>query len=117
MTPNEYQKAALRTESTLQVEDGEDHTLLRLLHGILGMSGETGECADLVKKHIYQGHDLDPEHVAKELGDVCWYIAVAADALGYDFETILEMNIDKLKARYKDGFTVQESLHRDENDI
>ena len=112
MTINEYQTAALRTAQTdkLSVSD-------LLLNSALGLCGESGEVADLIKKHRFQGHDLDLDHVAKELGDISWYLAVGAYAIGYDLETILQMNVDKLKARYPDGFSVDRSLHRAENDV
>lgn len=79
--------------------------------------GESGECIDIMKKYLFQGHAMDAEHMAKELGDVAWYLAVSANAIGYDLETILQMNVDKLKARYPDGFDTEHSLHRQENDI
>ena len=71
----------------------------------------------MVKKHLFQGHELDTEHMAKELGDVAWYIAVSAHAIGYDLETILQMNVDKLRKRYPDGFETDKSLHRQEGDV
>lgn len=118
MTPNTYQKEALRTVPPMVPDGtGEDHFHLRLMHGALGVAGEAGEVTDLVKKHIFHGHDLDKEHLAKELGDVCWYLAVTADVIGYDFETILKMNIEKLRARYPDGFSSERSINRDPNDI
>jgi NTP pyrophosphatase (non-canonical NTP hydrolase) len=112
MTINEYQAAALRTAQT-------DKFLASdlLLNSSLGLCGESGEVADIVKKFRFQGHDLDFEHIAKELGDIAWYLAVGADAIGYDLETILQMNVDKLKARYPDGFSTDRSLHRAENDV
>ena len=112
MTINEYQTAALRTAQTDKLTSNE---LWR--NSALGLSGESGEVADLVKKHRFQGHDLDIDHVAKELGDIAWYLAVGAYAIGYDLETILQMNVDKLKARYPDGFSTGCSLHRDKNDV
>lgn len=112
MTINEYQTAALRTAQT-------DKFLASdlLLNSALGLCGESGEVADIVKKFRFQGHDLDFEHIAKELGDIAWYLAVGADAIGYDLETILQMNVDKLKARYPNGFSADRSLHRDKNDV
>ena len=112
MTINEYQTAALRTAQTDKLSASD-----LLLNSALGLCGESGEVADLVKKHRFQGHDIDVEHIAKELGDVAWYLAVGAYAIGYDLETILQMNVDKLKARYPDGFSADRSLHRVENDI
>lgn len=76
-----------------------------------------GECIDILKKHLYQGHAFDSEHMAKELGDVAWYLAISAEAIGYDLETIFQMNIDKLRARYPNGFDAEHSLHRRANDI
>lgn len=111
MTINEYQKEALRTESGMNKE------YPRLLNGLMGLNGEAGEAIDILKKHLFHGHELEKEHLAKELGDVAWYIAISADALGYDLETILQMNIDKLKARYPDGFVTERSLHRARGDI
>lgn len=112
MTINEYQYAALRTAQTDKLTARE-----LLLNSALGLCGESGEVADLLKKYHFQGHDLDIEHIAKELGDVAWYLAVGAYAIGYDLETILQMNVDKLKARYPDGFSTDRSLHRDKNDV
>lgn len=79
--------------------------------------GKTGEAIDILKKHLFQGHELDTAHMAKELGDVAWYLAVSANAIGYDLETIMQMNVDKLKARYPDGFDAEHSLHRNQDDI
>jgi NTP pyrophosphatase (non-canonical NTP hydrolase) len=84
---------------------------------VLGLVGESGEIADLIKKNRMQGHALDIEHVAKELGDVCWYIAETATAIGCDLETIMKMNIEKLRKRYPEGFEEDKSLHRKEGDI
>lgn len=89
----------------------------RILNGLMGLNGEAGECIDILKKHLYQGHAFDSEHMAKELGDVAWYLAISAEAIGYDLETIFQMNIDKLRARYPDGFDADHSLHRRANDI
>lgn len=111
MTINEYQALAMRTSNRdLSPDD-------RLLNGALGLVGESGEIADLVKKNLMQGHVLDVEHVAKELGDVCWYIAETATAIGCDMETIMKMNIEKLRKRYPDGFDSERSQHRKEGDI
>ena len=110
---NEYQMMALRTESRLPDED----EVTPILQGLMGLVGESGEAMDILKKHIFQGHDLDKEHLAKELGDVAWYLAIAANAIGYDLETIMWMNIEKLRARYPDGFDRVHSVYRTPNDI
>lgn len=110
MTGNEYQSLALRTANGLDQKQ-------LLTNGVMGMCGEAGECVDMMKKHLFQGHDLDKEHLAKELGDVSWYVAITAYALGYDLDKIFEMNIEKLKARYPEGFDADRSMHRKEGDV
>lgn len=107
MTINEYQKEALRTASGMSKE----YPLI--LNGVLGLGGESGECLDIVKKHLFQGHELDTAHLAEELGDVAWYLAVSAHAIGMDLESILQGNVDKLRKRYPDGFDKERSLHRE----
>ena len=111
MTINEYQQAALRTESGMSKE------YPRILNGLMGLNGEAGEAIDILKKHFFQGHKFDQEHMAKELGDIARYLAVTADAIGYDLETIFQMNVDKLKARYPDGFNTEQSRNRNAGDI
>lgn len=112
MTINEYQQLALRTNPVT-----ENKSVQGIIHGVMGLNGEAGEAIDIVKKYIYQGHALDDNYLALELGDVAWYIAATADALGYDLETILQMNIDKLRARYPEGFDANRSIHRGKDDI
>ena len=109
MEINEYQQMALITENK-EVKQ-------RIVNGVLGLVGEAGECADMIKKHLFQGHKLDKEHLAKELGDICWYLAQSADALGYDLETILQMNIDKMNKRYPTGFDANNSINRINGDV
>lgn len=111
MKINEYQNLAMRTKNAAL------STEYQLINGALGLAGESGEIADMIKKHLMQGHPLDIEHIAKELGDVCWYIAETATAIGYDMETIMQMNIDKLKKRYPDGFDSERSQHREKGDV
>ena len=112
MTLNEYQKAAMRTASGMNYEN---HGAI--MNAALGICGEGGEVADLVKKAAFQGHNLDVPHVAKELGDCLWYIAVGANALGYTLDDIAQLNVDKLKARYPDGFDAEKSKNRQEGDV
>lgn len=106
MTGNEYQKLAM---VTLNPELREKDVLI---NGVMGLCGESGEAIDHVKKHLAQGHELDKEYLAKELGDIAWYLAEVATVIGYDLDDILQMNIDKLKARYPEGFSVENSLNR-----
>lgn len=109
LSPNQYQQEALRTEPRTEYP--------RILQGLMGLCGEAGEAMDILKKHLFQGHDLDREHLAKELGDVAWYLAVSADAIDFDLEEIFRMNIEKLRARYPDGFDTDRSIHRKEGDV
>ena len=110
MEINEYQKLAMRTlNPELDQKDV-------LINGVMGLCGESGEVIDLVKKHLAQGHELDKEKMAKELGDVAWYLAETAWAIGYDLEDILVMNIEKLKRRYPDGFSCEKSVKRDSHE-
>lgn len=111
MTINEYQQEALRTANSANL----DYPLI--INGVLGLAGEAGECADIVKKAYFQGHPLVSNHMAKELGDVAWYLAVTAHAIGYDLETIMQMNVDKLRSRYPEGFDQWRSLHRKAGDV
>lgn len=109
ITANDYQRAALRTASGMNYEN-----YGMLMNGVLGLCGETGEVADIVKKATFQGHELDKEHVAEELGDVAWYLAIAAYAIGYNLGDIFQGNVDKLKKRYPDGFDKSRSINREE---
>ena len=107
MTINEYQTLAMRTlNPALSEKDVR-------INGVMGLCGESGEAIDLVKKHLSQGHPLDREKLAKELGDVAWYLAETAYAIGYDLETVLQGNIEKLKSRYPKGFDCERSIRRD----
>lgn len=112
---NDYQRKAMRTASGMNYDMVGGNGLL--LNGLMGLNGEAGECIDLLKKTIFQGKPLDKEHLAKELGDVAWYLAVSAQALGYDLETVFKMNIAKLEARYPNGFEVLKSENRAEGDV
>jgi NTP pyrophosphatase (non-canonical NTP hydrolase) len=94
MTINEYQELAMRTANPEVDRDG------MLLNGVMGLCGEAGECIDLVKKNRFQGHELDRDRLIGELGDVAWYLAEAAYALGVDLEEVLSRNVEKLRKRY-----------------
>lgn len=113
MTFNEYQKEAMRTASGVSVSSNDN----LLLNGVMGLNGEAGECIDIVKKHIFQGHELDKNHIAKELSDCLWYIAVAAEGIGHKLDDIAEMNVEKLRKRYPDGFSTERSVNREKGDI
>jgi len=106
MNGNEYQKKAMRTlNKTLTKKE-------ILVNGVMGLSGESGEVIDLVKKHLFQGHNLEKEKIMNELGDVMWYVAEICEAMDFSLDDVLEYNIEKLKKRFKDGFSVEESINR-----
>lgn len=111
MRVNEYQEAAMATlNPTLDKKDV-------LINSVMGLCGESGEAIDIVKKWLMQGHELDKEHLIKELGDVAWYLAEAATALDVPLETVLQGNLDKLRQRFPNGFETEASVHRKEGDI
>ena len=111
MKVNEYQKLAMKTlNPALDKKDV-------LINSVMGLCGESGEAIDIVKKWLAQGHELDRERLAKELGDIAWYLAEAATALDISLEEILQGNIDKLKKRYPDGFDTQKSIIRLDGDL
>lgn len=83
-----------------------------LLNALMGLCGESGEAIDILKKHRFQGHPLDQDRIVKELGDIAWYLAEAAEALDIPLEEILRRNLDKLAARYPRGFAAEDSRQR-----
>mgnify|MGYP000900289341 FL=1 len=136
MEAKEYQNLAMRTndgkgterlEEWIREETGAEYkgdVMIEneidaggLLNGCLGLSGEAGELNDLVKKWIFHKKPLDREHMQKEIGDVCWDIADICHSMGFDLGEIFQMNIDKLKARYPEGFSEQRANNRSEGDI
>ena len=108
MTINEYQELAMKTlNPELSRKDV-------LINGVMGLCGESGEAIDIVKKWLAQGHELDKVKLAKELGDIAWYLAETAYALDIPLEDILQGNIDKLAKRYPEGFSAEQSRNRTE---
>ncbi|MFD0771636.1 nucleoside triphosphate pyrophosphohydrolase family protein [Bacillus sp. CGMCC 1.60114] len=114
---DQYQEAVLRTWNTNNNFGG------RVLNAALGLTGEAGEVADIVKKAIYHGHGFQPAHcsgeedgnthkLALELGDIMYYVAIMAHEMGYTLQDIAEMNIAKLAKRYPDGFSREASQKR-----
>lgn len=94
-------------------------TKLDALHyGLDGLNGEAGEALDILKKHVYQGHDLDREHLILELGDVLACLAYSCEALDISLDYVMKRNLDKLSRRYPDGyFDPDRSRNRREGDI
>ena len=112
--------AALLTRmNSLELEN--DCNVPKLLTAALGLTAESGEFTEVVKKIILQGKPYNEDnvfHMKRELGDICWYIAQACMALDTTFDEIIEMNVDKLKARYPGGeFDVHKSENRKEGDL
>lgn len=108
MNMNDYQRQAQRTARP-------DWMLVeRLTMAALGASGEAGEFADMIKKFVYHGHNLDREKLKLELGDILWYVTEAATALEYTLEDVALANIAKLQRRYPDGFDPERSKNRGE---
>ena len=106
LTANDYQRLAMKTlNPALDKRDV-------LINGVMGLCGEAGEAIDIVKKHLHQGHELDREKLIKELGDIAWYLAETAFALDVSLEKVLRGNLDKLKARYPEGFDTEKSVNR-----
>ena len=106
MTLNEFQKLAGRTSGA--GKDGERRQII----AALGLAGEAGEFANIIKKKTAHGHTVENDELADELGDVLWYLAEAATACGLTLDEIAKMNVAKLKARYPDGFSEERSRNR-----
>lgn len=110
MLGNEYQKLAARTINNDLKNDE------KVLHALHGMVGEIGEIHSIYQKH-YQGHNAEIGHMKKEVGDLMWFVAEYCTAMGWDLDEIMQMNIDKLKARFPEGFEAEKSLNRKVGDV
>lgn len=124
MTGNEYQQLAMRTNDrantprlTNAISNCHTITIAQLINGVLGLTGEAGEVSDLVKKGIFHEKGIDLEHLKKELGDCAWYLAMICDACGFTLNDVMQTNIDKLKARYPEGFDTYRANNKAEGDI
>ena len=128
MTGNKYQNYAMRTndggstgrlwDKLTAVEDcGGEIDLGGVFNACLGLAGEVGEMNDMIKKWVFHEKDLDNTHLKKELGDVMWYVAMMCQSMDWKLDDILQMNVDKLKARYPEGFDVIKANNRKEGDI
>jgi NTP pyrophosphatase (non-canonical NTP hydrolase) len=108
MTLDDYQQLAARTL-------GRDRTHeQQLANAALGLTGEAGEVAEVIKKHLFHATPLDHDALAKELGDCLWYIGAFATVLGLSLDDVAQRNIDKLRKRYPDGFDTERSRNRTE---
>lgn len=104
----EYAAAVRRTTpDSITVRDA-------LLMGAIGLCGEAGEVADMVKKLVFHNHPLDKTAIVKELGDVLWYFTLLCRAVDVSPELVMQANVAKLEARYPDGFSSAASINRGE---
>jgi NTP pyrophosphatase (non-canonical NTP hydrolase) len=130
--PNKYIEFVRQTTSPASSEypklverlnelEGQGADVSRLMTAAFGMSAEAGEFTEVVKKIFLQGKPYNEEnvfHMKRELGDLCWYLAQACMALDISFEEVLEMNYEKLSARYPEGtFSVYKSENREDGDV
>ena len=104
-------KIGNRGEDTPEIELG------GVLNAALGLSGEVGELNDMLKKWIFHEKQLDIDHAKKEAGDICWYLAMLCESFGWNLDEIMQINIDKLKARYPEGFDTYKANHRQAGDV
>lgn len=123
MTGRKYQKLAMRTNDNIATQrlvgkvviDGVD--IGGIFNACLGLSGEVGEFNDMVKKWVFHEKELDIDHAKKKAGDICWYLAMLCESFGWNLDEIMQMNVDKLKARYPEGFDIDRANHREEGDV
>ncbi|MCR1933545.1 nucleoside triphosphate pyrophosphohydrolase family protein [Clostridium tepidum] len=109
MNFKEYQEKALKTKGNYT------DSIDQLINGVMGLNGEAGEVIDIVKKYLYQGHELNKNKIIDELGDVLWYINLIANSINMSLEHIAKYNISKLEKRYPKGcFRVEDSVNRSE---
>ncbi|HHY67879.1 MAG TPA: nucleoside triphosphate pyrophosphohydrolase family protein [Alicyclobacillus sp.] len=110
MDMSEYMDIALMTAGG---PDGRVDLAEAFINGAMGLAGESGEVIDEVKKHLFQGHQLNKRKIAEELGDVLWYVCLVAHSLGFSLDEVAEMNLRKLHRRYPKGhFDVEDSIRR-----
>ena len=124
MTGNAYQRHAMRTNDEmstarleLSIDKNSKYDMGGIVMATMGLSGEVGELNDMIKKWIFHKSDMDITHAKKELGDIMWYIACMAESFGWSLDEIMQLNIDKLRARYPDGFNIDRANHRNESDV
>lgn len=135
MNANKYQKLAMRTNDgkasdrligkmqeydmkfSSEQSNKESVDIGGIFNACLGMSGEVGEFNDMIKKWVFHEKELNMEHAKKEAGDILWYVVMLCESFGWNMEEIMQMNVDKLKARYPEGFDVERANHRAEGDV
>ena len=107
MRLKDYQEKSMRTlNNDLTMEQAVNNM-------IMGIVGETWEVVDIIKKHYYQGHELDIKHIKEELGDIMFYMVNLCNYLELDMEDVIAGNHNKLMKRYPDGFSKDKSINRE----
>lgn len=135
MNANKYQKLAMRTNDgkasdrligkmqeydmkfSSEHSDNDCVDIGGIFNACLGLSGEVGEFNDMIKKWVFHEKELDMEHAKKEAGDILWYVVMLCESFGWNMDEIMQMNVDKLKARYPEGFDVERANNRAEGDV
>lgn len=137
MEATEYQQLAMRTNDgkakarligsmlgcdmewlfSQQVVIEQQIDIVGVFNSCLGLSGEVGEFNDMIKKWIFHEKPINFEHAKKEAGDICWYLAMLCESFGWSLDDIMQMNIDKLKARYPEGFDIERANNRNPKDV
>lgn len=126
MNGKDYQNLAMRTndgksedrlKATMLISKLDNIDVGGVLNGCLGLTGEAGEVTDMIKKWIFHEKPLATEHLKKEIGDVMWYVAMLCKSFGFDLDEIMEMNVEKLKNRYPEGFDTVRANNRAKGDI
>jgi NTP pyrophosphatase (non-canonical NTP hydrolase) len=102
---NDYQQSAMRTANK---------ECKNIANFGLGLVGEAGEVVEVIKKHLFHGHELDKDKLVKEMGDCVWYLALGCEILDVSLEEVINKNINKLKERYPNGFSFDKSINRKE---
>ena len=110
----EYAELAMRTQADYSEVKTPTPEEWQIICGVFGMIGEVGEMAEMVKKWLFQGHELDYDNLIEELGDSIWYWNQIVNAIPkVTASEIAELNIEKLRARYPHGFSADRSLNRE----
>lgn len=110
MNAKDYQEQAARTINRLDVDASKQQ--MQAINFTLGMAGEAGEAANIIKKIVFHGHEDKYPALMEEVGDVLWYCAALCEIMGWDLGVVMEFSIQKLQARYPNGFTAEDSRHR-----
>lgn len=113
MTFQEYLDLSSKTLSEQFHIAPDDTYKQKLLHAVIGLSTESNELLDTLKKHVYYGKPLDVVNIKEEIGDIFWYVAILFRELDLDLDNILHDNIEKLRKRYGEKFSTTSALNRD----